>query len=104
MAIRINKKLFAIGFTVLNIILLFFLLVGAVILPMGMGRASYDRLSFFFIVFTWVSPVSVPIGIYKGWKSIHNPSIKPFLLYHFLPIICFSIVILFSSIVAYWIS
>jgi hypothetical protein len=92
----------AIGFTIFNLLFFIPFLGAAYVLPMGLACFSYQRVALFFVIFTWLSPLSVPIGIYKGWKSIGHPSIKLFLFYHLLPAICFCVVMLFSIIVCYW--
>ncbi|MBN4067241.1 hypothetical protein JYU14_04070 [Simkania negevensis] len=102
MATNKARKYLAVGFTIFNVLLFFPLLILAYIAPMGIGSSSYGRTAIFFIVVTLLSPLSVPLGVYKGWKYRNNSSIKPFLFYQLLPLTSLGLVIIFCIVVSYW--
>jgi len=102
MAINKLRYNLAYGFTIFNILFFFPLLALVYIAPLCIGNTRYYYIFWLFMIITWMSPLSVPIGIYKGWKHINNPSPKPFLFYHLLPLISFGIVIIFCILVIYW--
>jgi hypothetical protein len=96
------KRSVAIGFTIFNIIFFFPVLLIARFLPLGMGSETFKEFDLYFLYLTWLSPLAVPFAIYKGWKSIHNPSWKLFIFYHLFPLIYISIIFIYVSLCWFW--
>jgi hypothetical protein len=91
----------ATGFTVFNLILLIPLVLLAYIAPMGLADSSYQRTAIVLIIITVLTPLSVPFGIYKGWKNLENSSLATFLFYQLLPLLSIGLIYLLCTISGY---
>jgi len=79
-------------FTLINLFIFVLLSILAFITPMGFASSSHQKIAIIFIVITSLTPLSVPFGIYMGWKNLKNPSTAIFLFYHLLPLISLGLV------------